>query len=94
MKEQDFQKKITNELEKRGAYVIKVVAASKKGVPDIIACYKGHFIGIEVKTPTTRSNVSKLQDYNLDKIALAGGLSGVAVHVEDIEPFLKVIDEN
>lgn len=94
MKEQDYQKRLVNELEKRGAYVVKVVAASKKGVPDILACYKGYFMGIEVKTPTTRSTVSKLQEYNLAQIVKAGGLSVVAVYVEDIESLLRAIDEN
>ncbi len=92
MKEQDFQKKIVSYLESKGAYVIKVVAASKKGVPDVIACYKGQFLAIEVKTPTTRSNVSKLQEYNLDKVSEAGGYSGVAVHIDDLNPMLNSID--
>jgi len=58
MKEQDYQKKIINYLEKNGAYVVKISVASKKGVPDIIACYRGRFLGIEVKTPITRQNTS------------------------------------
>jgi len=94
MKEQQYQSKIVKYLESRGAYVIKVVAASKKGVPDVIACYKGQFIAIEVKTPLTRSNTSKLQEYNLDKIAEAGGQSGIAVHIDDINPMLNRIDND
>ena len=93
MKEQDWQKKLVVKLEARGAYVVKIVAASKKGVPDILACYRGFFLGIEVKTPTTRSNVSKLQEYNLRQIDKAGGLCGIAVEFSDIEPFLDKIDE-
>ena len=92
MKEQDYQRKIVKALEAKGAYVVKVVAASKKGVPDILACYKGQFLAIEVKTPLTRANVSKLQDYNLDKISEAGGQSGVAVDIDDINPLLNRID--
>jgi len=94
MKEQQYQSKIVKYLESRGAYVIKVVAASKKGVPDVIACYKGQFIAIEVKTPLTRSNTSKLQEYNLDKIAEAGGQSGIAVDIDDINPMLNRIDND
>jgi len=92
MREQDYQSKIVHYLESRGAYVVKVVAASKKGVPDILACYKGKFIAVEVKTPTTRSNTTKLQEYNLNKISEAGGYSGVAVHIDDINPLLNRID--
>ena len=94
MKEQDYQRKIVRYLEEQGAYVVKVVAASKKGVPDIICCYKGNFIAIEVKTPFTRNDVTKLQDYNLDLVSEAGGISGVAVTVDDIKPFLRALDEN
>jgi len=92
VKEQQYQSKIVKYLESRGAYVVKVVAASKKGVPDILACYKGQFIAIEVKTPETRSNVSKLQDYNLNKISKAGGISGVAVHPDDLFKLMLDID--
>lgn len=92
MKEQDYQKKIINYLEGIGAYVVKVSVASKKGVPDIIACYRGRFLGIEVKTPLTRKNTTKLQEYNLKKIKESHGLSLVAVDVEDIYSALAVID--
>ncbi len=90
-KEQDFQRKIVKYLESEGAYVVKVVAASKKGVPDIVACYKGYFLAIEVKTPTTRANTSPLQDYNLKLIASAGGVALVAVDVEDIKGVIRHI---
>jgi Holliday junction resolvase len=89
MTEQQIQKKITTYLESQGCYIVKVISASKAGVPDILGCYEGIFFGIEVKTPKTRSNVSKLQEYNLDKIVSAGGQSLVAWEVEQIEEFLS-----
>ena len=101
MKEQDYQKKIVKLLEDRGAYTAKVIVASKKGVPDIVACVPmskeqvlkrfettdtiGVFMGIEVKTPSTMNNVSKLQEYNLKKINDAGGIAIVAWSVNRIE---------
>jgi len=93
-KEQNYQKKIVKMLEARGAYIIKVITASKKGVPDIIGCYKGHFIAIEVKTPTTMNNVSPLQQYNLREINDRGGYAIVAWEVKDVEKMLEVVDEN
>ena len=92
MKEQDYQRKIIKYIESIGGYIVKVISASKKGVPDIICCYKGKFLAIEVKTPTTRRNTSELQKYNLKKVKEAGGLAIVAVEVEDIYPSLLVID--
>lgn len=92
MTEQKIQSKIKTALEQEGAYVIKVVQASKKGVPDLIACYKGYFLGIEVKKPTTTGDTSKLQKYNLKLIAEAKGLSCVACSFECVEPLLRRID--
>ena len=91
-KEQDYQRKIVKHLEAQGAYVVKVITASKKGVPDILACYKGRMIGIEVKLPTTMKNTSELQKYNLAKIKEAGGFAVVACEMSQIEPILMVID--
>jgi len=88
MTEQQIQKKITNYLESQGCYVVKVVSATKAGVPDILGCYEGVFFGIEVKTPRTAGNVSKLQEYNLDKIREADGHSIVAWSVEQVEEFI------
>lgn len=88
MTEQQIQKKIFKYLISVGAYVIKVISASKAGVPDIICCYKGIFIAIEVKTPGTRDNVSALQQYNLEQVMKAGGLTLVAWEVEQVEELI------
>ena len=87
--EQQTQKKIIAYLESQGCYVVKVISASKSGVPDIIGCYEGVFFGIEVKTHPTRNNVSKLQEYNLDQIVKCGGHSLVAWDIEQVESFMK-----
>lgn len=86
--ESKIQKKIITYLESQGCYTVKVISASKAGVPDIIGCYEGVFFGIEVKTHTTRNKVSKLQEYNLDKIRESGGHSIVAWDVEQVEDFI------
>ena len=89
--EQQIQSKIVKYLESQGCYVVKVISASKSGVPDILGCYEGIFFGIEVKKPETASNVSKLQEYNLDKIRESGGHSLVAWDVEMVEEFISGI---
>jgi len=91
MKEQKIQKKITNWLESEGYYVIKVVSATRAGVPDILTCVNGKFVGIEVKTPKTKSNVSPLQAFNLTKIVVCGGHSLVAWSLEQVKEFIKEI---
>ena len=53
------------------------------GSSDIIACYKGKFIALEVKTPGRRENVSDAQVAFLNKITKCGGTAKVVVSVED-----------
>ena len=83
MLEQQIQAKIIKELKKRGCYVVKVITASTSGVPDILACCKGKFYGIEVKRPGNKP--SALQIANMGMIVKAGGISFVAYSVEDLD---------
>lgn len=90
MTEQQIQKKIIDKLETNyDAYVVKVQTASKAGVPDIICCISGMFLGIEVKTPKSRNNLSKLQEYNLRQIIRADGNCLVAWNVEMVEEYVE-----
>ena len=43
----------------------------RSGVPDIVVCYKGLFIGIECKAG--KNKPTPLQEKNLDEIRAAGG---------------------
>lgn len=90
--EQAIQKKIIKYLESQGCYVVNGVY-SKAGIPDLIGCYKGKFFGIEVKKPDTMNTVSKLQEYNLQKIKDLGGNSIVASDVKTVEDFLGSLGE-
>ena len=86
--------KVKKLLKENNAYFCMPVSGGfgASGVPDIIACYRGFFIGIECKagnnTPTA------LQKKNLQDIVNAGG--GVAVvnegNVEDVEILLRAFD--
>ena len=87
--EQKIQSEIKSYLETMGAYVVKVVQATKAGVPDLLVCYKGLFIGIEVKKPSTKNNVSKLQVHNLNLIKAAEGTAIVAWDVDMIKDLLE-----
>lgn len=93
MNEQGYQSKVIKYLESKGAYVVKTIKTSKKGVPDLLVCYKGKFIGIEMKTPSTRSNLSDLQIHNLALISKAGGYGIVGVDTEDVDRILNLIDK-
>lgn len=88
--EQQIQKKIIDYLDSLDkSYVVKVVSATRSGVPDILCCISGSFVGIEVKKPESRNNASKLQDYNLGLIENADGYSLVAYNVEMVKEFIE-----
>jgi Holliday junction resolvase len=46
---------------------------TKSGIPDILACVNGYFVGIEVKAQNGKP--SELQLYNVQKIREAGGFA-------------------
>ena len=46
---------------------------TKVGIPDILACVNGYFVGIEIKAQNGKP--TKLQLYNVKKIRKAGGFA-------------------
>ena len=91
--EQTIQSEILKYLKSVGAYTIKVSAATKSGIPDIICCYKGRFVAIEVKRPETKTNVSPLQVANITMIINAQGRALVAWDKEKVKTFINNIDK-
>ena len=57
------------------------------GVPDIICCYKGRFLGLECKLPGGR--LTELQKRAIEQINRAGGF---ACRVESVEDVKRVIE--
>jgi len=85
--EQGIQRRILTELKRRGIYAVKIITANRNGVPDILCCVDGTFVGIEVKTPTGR--VAPVQKAHQQWIKDAGGYSLVARSWNDVEEFLN-----
>jgi len=70
MKEQDYQKKISDKLENEGWYVIKLIKTNKNGIPDLIAIKKDKTIFIECKT--LKGKLSKIQEFRIDELKAKG----------------------
>lgn len=90
--EKQFENKIKIFLTTRGAWFIKYWAGAqftKSGVPDILACVNGYFVGIEVKGPNGRP--SELQLHNVRAIRNAGGFAFI-LYPSAYEQFTKFID--
>ena len=62
----------------------------RSGVPDIIVCYKGKFIGIECKAG--KGKLTALQEYNIEQIKRNQGLA-IVINEGNIETLLTLVKE-
>lgn len=87
-----YENKIKKFLESEGAWFVKFFAnrMTKEGIPDILACVNGYFVGIEVKAQNGRP--SPLQMYHCEQIRKAGGFAFV-VYPTGWEQFKKFISD-
>lgn len=60
------------------------------GIPDIIACINGHFVGFEVKTDIGKP--TKLQEATIRKILAAGGTAVVVRSVDEVKAVVNGIN--
>jgi Holliday junction resolvase len=74
--------KIRERLQAEGGWWVKIHGGpfQQAGIPDIIGCYKGRFIGIEVKLDYNKP--SGLQQLVLSELTKAGARCGVAYSVQ------------
>lgn len=94
--EKNFENRIKKFLKDENCWFIKYWGGSsrdgktftKSGVPDILCCCKGYFLGIEVKA--SNGKPSELQLYNLRKIDEAGGYA-ILLYPEDFATFKDLI---
>lgn len=94
MKESDLSKKIALKMRQRGCWAVKIAAGPRQGtgLPDIIGCYMGVFLGLEVKLPGKEKTMTVLQKARLDAIVAAGGLGEMVTSWEDVEQILNDVD--
>ena len=85
-----FKNKIKKFLDEAGCYHVKFFANNytKRGIPDILVCCNGYFIGLELKAE--KGTPSELQKYNVRKIQEAGGIA-LILYPKDFEDFKKLI---
>lgn len=94
MKETPFKHKVEKLLDDHNAWYIKYWAGSKftkEGIPDILACVRGKFYGIELKGDDGRPAL--LQLIKLRDIRNAGGI-GILLYPEDYKYFEALIKGN
>ncbi len=89
--EKNFENRVKTFLKDKGAWVLKYWGGAdytKRGVPDLLVCFNGRFIGIELKAP--RGKPSDLQIYNLREIDRSGGYA-VLLYPDDYPIFQTLI---
>lgn len=87
MSESKLQTQVQKELREAGWYVIRIIAAGKAGVADIVCCdLFGRFVTIEVKIGINK--LSALQEYNADQVKKR---NGAAYEVRTIEKVRFII---
>lgn len=64
------------------------------GLPDLLICYKGKFIGLEVKVPGKEKTLTALQKKWLKSIRRAGGLSYMVTSTEMAVSAVRKVDKN
>jgi Holliday junction resolvase len=90
--EKNFENKIKDFLDKQGAWYVKFFAnrMTKEGIPDILACVNGYFVGIEVKAQNGKP--SDLQLYHCEKIRKSGGFAFV-LYPSGFDDFKKIVED-
>jgi len=86
------KRQVVSRLRELGAYYFYPVASGymSSGVPDIVACYKSKFIGIECKANGNKP--TPLQTKNLNEIKLCLGIA-LVIDETNIDKITKVLLE-
>lgn len=96
MKEAQFSKLVTKYLQEKGALVTNIAGGSnyqRAGVSDLLVCYKGHFIALELKVGNYQPDPLQLR--YLLYVRNSGGI-GIVLRdtIEELETILYLIDNN
>lgn len=77
MREKQFENQVKAFLKEQGCYFLKTWSngVQRQGVPDLLVCCNGYFVGVELKNETGKP--SELQLWNIEKICEAGGFAFV-----------------
>lgn len=92
-----FENQVKKYLKEQGCWFVKYWSGkakngkkyTKDGVPDLIVCCNGYFLGIELKSEDGKP--SELQKWNLEQIRNAGGI-GIVLYPHQFEEFKDFVE--
>lgn len=88
--EKNFENKVKLFLSEQGCWTLKTWSngVQRAGVPDLLVCCNGNFVGVELKAPNGK--VSEIQKWNLNKIKESGGYA-ILLYPDKYEIFKNFI---
>ncbi len=93
--ERRLVQKIVTYLESQGARSFKIHGEEgsyqEAGIPDLLVCWRGRFIGLEVKMPG--NTPSPIQEKVLREIKQSGGKGEVVSSVEQVRNLLAKLEK-
>ena len=95
MKEKSVENKIKDYLFSKGIYHFKVHGSKfmPAGIPDIVCCFRGSFLGIEVKRPGAKNEQSEQQKIHERNIAKSGGTYLLVDSLEEVVAYVEQQEE-
>lgn len=95
-RESKLSREIMKRLRLNGWFAFKVHGSEfmMAGLPDIIVCAEGKFIGLETKHPETRDDVSPRQRYVHSQIEAAQGVARVVCSPNEAIEVVKEVLQN
>ena len=90
--EKRFENQVKRYLDSIGAWYLKTISNGyqRAGIPDLLICYKGRFLGVELKAK--KGKATPLQEYELKQIRQSGGLAFV-LYPDDFVWLKKLMEE-
>lgn len=88
--EKIFETKVKKFLKEQDCWFLKTWSngVQRSGVPDLLICCNGYFLGVELKA--TLGKPSELQLWNVKKIREAGGIS-IVLYPDQFQAFRELI---
>ena len=98
MKKPPLEKTIVNQvvayINSNGGFAVKIWGnpTQEKGIPDVLGCYRGRFLGLETKRPAGKEP-TPYQRYQLERITQTGGVAQVIRSVQEVIDLMDMIDQ-
>lgn len=88
--EKRFEEKVKKFLKEQGCWILKTWSngVQRSGVPDLLVCCNGYFVGVELKAENGKP--SELQLWNIDKIREAAGIA-IVLYPDQFKAFQDLI---